>query len=124
LQVLDDARAQFLAHTAMTRVKAERSQAMLAERHAANVDPEPVVTAESGWPSTGPAIPPSWSGLPDGRRRPVPATARTGRGTAVGRAVQVGVTGPVQPLPSPVDPPRGTVRGTKWGQRDGVRCAW
>jgi hypothetical protein len=30
----------------MTRVKAERSQAMLAERHAANVDPEPVVTAE------------------------------------------------------------------------------
>jgi hypothetical protein len=46
LQVLDDARVQFLAHTAMTRVKAERSQAMLAERHAANVDPEPVVTAE------------------------------------------------------------------------------
>ena len=44
--MLDDARAQFLAHTAMTRVKAERSQAMLAERHAANVDPEPVVTAE------------------------------------------------------------------------------
>lgn len=31
-----------------------------------------------------------WGGLPDGRRRPVPATARTGRGTAVGRAVQVG----------------------------------
>jgi hypothetical protein len=31
-----------------------------------------------------------WGALPDGRRRPVPATARTGRGTAVGRAVQVG----------------------------------
>ena len=31
-----------------------------------------------------------WGTLPDGRRRPVPATARTGRGTAVGRAVQVG----------------------------------
>lgn len=31
-----------------------------------------------------------WGGLPGGRSRPVPATARTGRGTAVGRAVQVG----------------------------------
>ena len=31
-----------------------------------------------------------WGNLPDGRRRPVPASARTGRGAAVGRAVQVG----------------------------------
>jgi hypothetical protein len=46
LQGLDNARAQFLAHTAMTRVKAERAEASLAERHAADADPEPVVTAE------------------------------------------------------------------------------
>jgi hypothetical protein len=45
LQALDDARAQWLAHTAMTRAKAERSAAMLAERHAADTEPEPVVTA-------------------------------------------------------------------------------
>jgi len=31
-----------------------------------------------------------WGALPDGRRRPVPVSARTGRGSAVGRAVQVG----------------------------------
>jgi hypothetical protein len=31
-----------------------------------------------------------WGGPPDGRLRPVPATARTGRGSVVGRAVQVG----------------------------------
>ena len=46
LQQLDDARAQYLAHTAETRSKAERAAAALAERHAADVDPEPVVTAE------------------------------------------------------------------------------
>jgi hypothetical protein len=45
LQALDDARAQWLAHTAMTRVKAERGEAMLAERHASDTDTEPVVTA-------------------------------------------------------------------------------
>ena len=45
LQLLDEARAQWLAHTAMTRAKAERAQAMLAERHAADADPEHVVTA-------------------------------------------------------------------------------
>jgi hypothetical protein len=31
-----------------------------------------------------------WGGPPDGRTRPVPATARTGVGAATGRAVQVG----------------------------------
>jgi hypothetical protein len=45
LQALDDARAQWLAHTAMSRVKAERAEGMLAERHAADAEPEPVVTA-------------------------------------------------------------------------------
>ena len=31
-----------------------------------------------------------WGALPDGSERPVPPTARTGRGASVGRAVQVG----------------------------------
>jgi hypothetical protein len=31
-----------------------------------------------------------WGTLPDGRDRPVPPTARTGRGAALGRAVQLG----------------------------------
>ncbi|MHA6795918.1 MobF family relaxase [Pseudonocardia bannensis] len=45
LQEIDDARAVWLAHTAMTRVKGERSKAELSIRHA-DEDPEPQVTAE------------------------------------------------------------------------------
>jgi hypothetical protein len=45
LQELDDARAVWLAHTAMTRAKGERSKAELAIRHA-DAEPEPQVTAE------------------------------------------------------------------------------
>ena len=46
LQQLDDARARWLAHTAGTRAAAERAEAVLAERHADDAEPEPVVTAE------------------------------------------------------------------------------
>jgi hypothetical protein len=46
LQQLDDARAVWLAHTAATRAAAEEAQALLAERHADDADPEPVVSAE------------------------------------------------------------------------------
>jgi hypothetical protein len=46
LQKLDDARARHLAHTAVTRVKAERAKAVLAERHAADPEPEQQVTAQ------------------------------------------------------------------------------
>jgi hypothetical protein len=45
LQQLDDARAVWLAHTAGTRAAAEDAEALLAERHANDVEPEPVVTA-------------------------------------------------------------------------------
>jgi hypothetical protein len=46
LQQLDDARAVWLAHTAGTRAEAEEARALLAERHADDAEPEPVVTAE------------------------------------------------------------------------------
>jgi hypothetical protein len=46
LQQLDDARAVWLAHTSGTRAAAEDAEALLAERHANDVEPEPVVTAE------------------------------------------------------------------------------
>ncbi|MDT0352904.1 MobF family relaxase [Pseudonocardia charpentierae] len=46
LQQLDDARAAWLAHTAGTRAAAEDAEALLAERHANDAEPEPVVTAE------------------------------------------------------------------------------
>ncbi len=46
LQQLDDARAAWLAHTATTRANAEEAQAVLAERHANDVDLEAVVSAE------------------------------------------------------------------------------
>jgi hypothetical protein len=46
LQQLDDARAAWLAHTAATRAAAEEAQGLLAERHADDAEPEPVVTAE------------------------------------------------------------------------------
>ena len=46
LQQLDDARAVWLAHTAGTRAAAEDAEALLAERHANDAEPEPVVTAE------------------------------------------------------------------------------
>ena len=46
LQQLDDARAVWLAHTAATRAAAEEAEALLAERHADDAEPEPVVTAE------------------------------------------------------------------------------
>jgi hypothetical protein len=46
LQQLDDARARWLAHTAGTRAAAERAQAELAARHAADAEPEQQVTAE------------------------------------------------------------------------------
>ena len=46
LQELDDARAVWLVHTAVTRVNAEEAEAVLAERHANDVEPEPVVTAD------------------------------------------------------------------------------
>jgi len=46
LQQLDNARAAFLTHTAGTRATAERAQSMLAERHADDAEPDPVVTAE------------------------------------------------------------------------------
>jgi hypothetical protein len=45
LQELDDARAVWLAHTATTRANAEEAEAVLAERHANDAEPEPVVTA-------------------------------------------------------------------------------
>ena len=46
LQQLDDARAVWLAHTAGTRAAAEDAEALLAERHAGDTEPAPVVTAE------------------------------------------------------------------------------
>jgi hypothetical protein len=46
LQQLDDARAAWLAHTTGTRAAAEDAEALLAERHAGDAEPEPVVTAE------------------------------------------------------------------------------
>lgn len=46
LQDVDDARAAFLAHTAVSRVKAERSKAELALRHVDDAEPEERVTAE------------------------------------------------------------------------------
>jgi hypothetical protein len=46
LQGLDDARAQWLAHTAGTRAAAERAKAELAARHADDAEPEQHVTAE------------------------------------------------------------------------------
>jgi hypothetical protein len=46
LQQLDGTRALWLAHTAATRAAAEEARALLAERHADDADPEPVVTAE------------------------------------------------------------------------------
>jgi hypothetical protein len=45
LQIIDDARARWLAHTAMTRVKAERSQAELDARHLDDTEPEQHITA-------------------------------------------------------------------------------
>ncbi|MEK6438945.1 MobF family relaxase [Pseudonocardia sp. T1-2H] len=45
LQEIDDARAIWLAHTAQTRVRGERSKAELAIRHT-DEEPEPQVTAE------------------------------------------------------------------------------
>ena len=46
LQVIDDARARWLAHTAGSRVVADRAADELANRHAAAEAPEPEVTAE------------------------------------------------------------------------------
>jgi hypothetical protein len=46
LEKLDDARAVFLGHTAVTRSNAEVSQYILAERHAHDAEPEPRVTAQ------------------------------------------------------------------------------
>ncbi|GAA3249529.1 hypothetical protein GCM10017691_60660 [Pseudonocardia petroleophila] len=46
LQEVDDARAAFLAHTAGSRVRAERSKAELALRHVDDAEPEQRVTAE------------------------------------------------------------------------------
>jgi len=46
LEKLDDARAVFLGHTAVTRSNAEVSQYILAERHAHDTEPEPRVTAQ------------------------------------------------------------------------------
>jgi hypothetical protein len=46
LQQLDDARGTWLAHTGGTRAAAEDAEALLAERHASDAEPEPVVTAE------------------------------------------------------------------------------
>ncbi|GEL23389.1 hypothetical protein PSU4_23430 [Pseudonocardia sulfidoxydans NBRC 16205] len=46
LEQLDDARSQWLAHTAATRAAGERAQAELALRHADDADPEQRVTAE------------------------------------------------------------------------------
>lgn len=46
LEKLDDARAEFLGHTAVTRSNAEVSQYILAERHAHDAEPEPQVTAQ------------------------------------------------------------------------------
>ncbi len=43
---IDEARARWLAHTAETRVRAERSKAELALRHADDAEPEQRVTAE------------------------------------------------------------------------------
>jgi len=43
---LDDARSAFLVHTAETRAAAEISEYILAERHALDAEPEPLVTAE------------------------------------------------------------------------------
>jgi len=46
LQALDDARAAFLAHTAMTRAEAQQAEMILAERHALDAEPEERVTAD------------------------------------------------------------------------------
>ncbi|MGD9525578.1 MAG: MobF family relaxase [Pseudonocardia sp.] len=46
LQQLDDARAQFLVHTAMTRAEAQQAEMILAERHALDAEPEQRVTAD------------------------------------------------------------------------------
>lgn len=46
LQQLDYARAQFLAHTAMTRAEAQQAEMILAERHALDAEPEERVTAD------------------------------------------------------------------------------
>jgi len=46
LQQLDDARAAYLAHTATTRAGADVARYLLAERHAADAEPEPQITAE------------------------------------------------------------------------------
>ncbi len=43
---VEQARGTWLAHTAATRAAAERAQSMLAERHADDAEPDPVVTAE------------------------------------------------------------------------------
>ena len=51
LQQLDDARAVWLAHTAGSRAAADDAEALLAERHADDAEPEPVVTAEE-WLAT------------------------------------------------------------------------
>jgi hypothetical protein len=45
LQQLDDARALWLAHTAVTRAEAEQSRLLLADRHVGD-EPEELVTAE------------------------------------------------------------------------------
>jgi len=46
LQIVDDARARWLAHTAGTRAAAERSKAELAARHIDDTEPEQQVTAD------------------------------------------------------------------------------
>jgi hypothetical protein len=50
MEVSDDARAQFLAHTAMARVKAERAEAMLAEHHAVRTMPQDRLRVRRGAP--------------------------------------------------------------------------
>jgi hypothetical protein len=46
LEGIDQARGAHRAHTAATRAAADRAKAILAERHASDVTPEPRVTAE------------------------------------------------------------------------------
>ncbi|RTL61872.1 MAG: TrwC relaxase [Pseudonocardiaceae bacterium] len=46
LEELDNARAEWLAHTAETRARGERAKAELAARHADDLQPEPQVTAD------------------------------------------------------------------------------
>ena len=61
-------------------------------RQAAGAGPVPAPSTDLLEPAPpGVAVRAScWGGPPDGRLRPVPATARTGRGSVIGRAVQVG----------------------------------